>query len=275
MELLPEQAAYQLIRASGGTARNAVPDQAEFVLASDDSKGVLGKLMDFAKQAGIQADLEEHEGQIYGHVYGRTAHAMFPERGVNAVAHMMKLLGAIYDQLDAGKIVNRYNRYISDDTTGALFGAACTDEESGALTFNVGKLIYHDGKMQIQAGMRCPVSKGYDPMLTNIRRLADCMECELDLVDYLAPIYYRRDDEVVMALDKAYRTVTADTVNEPFCVGAASYARALNNTVAFGPIFPGQEEMSHQPNEFISLNGLKVTTEIYIEALKNLLGIGI
>ena len=45
----------------------------------------------------------------------------------------------------------------------------------------------------------------------------------------------------------------------------------MRNTVAFGPIFPGQVEMAHLPNEFIAIEDLDKCTEIYIRALSNLL----
>ena len=89
-------------------------------------------------------------------------------------------------------------------------------------------------------------------------------------VDQMRPIYFKRDDEVVALLEKAYRDVTGDVINQPFTVGAATFARAMPNTVAFGPIFPEQEEMSHLPNEYISVEDLNKTTEIYINALNNL-----
>lgn len=96
------------------------------------------------------------------------------------------------------------------------------------------------------------------------------MHCECKIIDHMSPIYFKRDDEVVVLLEKAYRDVTGDDVNQPFTVGAATFARTMPNTVAFGPIFPEQEEMSHLPNEFISIEDLNKTTEIYINALHNL-----
>lgn len=86
-----------------------------------------------------------------------------------------------------------------------------------------------------------------------------------------ASIYFKRDDGVVVLLEKAYCDVTGDMESEPFTVGAATFARTMRNTVAFGPIFPGQVEMSHLPNEFLAIEDLDKCTEIYIRALSNLL----
>ena len=71
-------------------------------------------------------------------------------------------------------------------------------------------------------------------------------------------------------LEKAYRDVTGDMKSEPFTVGAATFARTMRNTVAFGPIFPGQVEMSHLPKEFIAIEDLDKCTDIYLRALSNL-----
>uniref|UniRef100_UPI0026328596 M20/M25/M40 family metallo-hydrolase n=1 Tax=uncultured Ellagibacter sp. TaxID=2137580 RepID=UPI0026328596 len=100
---------------------------------------------------------------------------------------------------------------------------------------------------------------------------AEDMGCAFEMAEHLGPIYFKRDDEVVVLLEKAYRDVTGDMESEPFTVGAATFARTMRNTVAFGPIFPGQVEMSHLPNEFIAIEDLDKCTEIYIRALSNLL----
>jgi succinyl-diaminopimelate desuccinylase len=41
----------------------------------------------------------------------------------------------------------------------------------------------------------------------------------------------------------------------------------MPNSVSAGPLFPGEEETAHQPNENISLDNLKKCTHIYAEAL--------
>lgn len=97
------------------------------------------------------------------------------------------------------------------------------------------------------------------------------MGCALKMAEHLGPIYFKRDDEVIVLLEKAYRDVTGDMESEPFTVGAATFARTMRNTVAFGPIFPGQVEMSHLLNEFIAIEDLDKCTEIYVRALLNLL----
>ena len=43
----------------------------------------------------------------------------------------------------------------------------------------------------------------------------------------------------------------------PKSIGGGTYAKAIPNIVAFGPIFPGDEVRDHKPDEFIEV--VKVT----------------
>ncbi|HAE43136.1 MAG TPA: dipeptidase PepV, partial [Clostridiales bacterium] len=54
---------------------------------------------------------------------------------------------------------------------------------------------------------------------------------------------------------------------EPITIGGGTYARAMKNAVAFGPVFPGQEELAHQKDENISIENIRKLTEIYAHAL--------
>ncbi len=55
--------------------------------------------------------------------------------------------------------------------------------------------------------------------------------------------------------------------SEPITIGGGTYARAMKNAVAFGPVFPGQEELAHQNDENISIENIIKLTDIYAHAL--------
>jgi succinyl-diaminopimelate desuccinylase len=40
--------------------------------------------------------------------------------------------------------------------------------------------------------------------------------------------------------------------------------------VAFGPVFPDEEELAHEPNEFIDIDRLILMTHIYARAIYEL-----
>ena len=64
----------------------------------------------------------------------------------------------------------------------------------------------------------------------------------------------------------------AETGNEAFLevIGGGTYAKTMPNIVAFGPIFPGENCVEHEPDEFIALESLQKMTEIYAAAMVEL-----
>ena len=52
--------------------------------------------------------------------------------------------------------------------------------------------------------------------------------------------------------------------------GGATFARTMENCVAFGALFPGAEQTEHQANERAKINDLYAAMEIYREAIQRL-----
>ncbi|MCM1043695.1 MAG: peptidase M20, partial [Corallococcus sp.] len=57
---------------------------------------------------------------------------------------------------------------------------------------------------------------------------------------------------------------------EPIAIGGGTYSRCLKNCVAFGPLFPKEEQTIHMPNENVDLNNLRLMAQIYLEAIQKL-----
>ena len=53
-------------------------------------------------------------------------------------------------------------------------------------------------------------------------------------------------------------------------IGGGTYAKAIPNVVAFGPIFPGDEVREHKPDEFIEIDKLMKNAQIIAEAMYQL-----
>ena len=60
---------------------------------------------------------------------------------------------------------------------------------------------------------------------------------------------------------EVYREETGDNA-EPIAIGGGTYAKAFPNMVAFGPMFPGDPDVIHQPNEKVELSKLFKSIEI-------------
>ena len=77
------------------------------------------------------------------------------------------------------------------------------------------------------------------------------------------------DGELVTGLKDAYEKVTGERARA-LTKGGASYARTLENGVAFGAAFEHEVNNPHMPNECMSCGSLMKAMEIYVHALWNL-----
>ncbi len=80
-------------------------------------------------------------------------------------------------------------------------------------------------------------------------------------------LYQEKDSRLITTLKDAYESVTGDAT-EVLTKGGASYARTLDNGVAFGPTFPGETANSHLENERLSLSSIQCAMEIWIQSLE-------
>lgn len=55
-------------------------------------------------------------------------------------------------------------------------------------------------------------------------------------------------------------------------IGGGTYARAFDNVVAFGAVYPGGEMLAHEKDEYIEVDHLVKLVEIYSKAIIKLAG---
>ena len=65
---------------------------------------------------------------------------------------------------------------------------------------------------------------------------------------------------------KVYREQTG-LEGTPKCIGGGTYAKALPNILAFGPVFPGDDVREHKPDEFIEIPKLMKNAQILAAAM--------
>jgi acetylornithine deacetylase/succinyl-diaminopimelate desuccinylase-like protein len=75
---------------------------------------------------------------------------------------------------------------------------------------------------------------------------------------------------MVETLMKVYRQYSGDAVTEPKASGGATYARAIDNCVAYGALTFDEPLTEHQPNERVVLENLYKAMEIYAHAVYKL-----
>lgn len=144
------------------------------------------------------------------------------------------------------------------------------DDASGKLMLTVGNVTFTENSQNVGIDMRFPVSYTKEFMDEGLREVGEKHGVRVEDYDYLPSVHIERDSTLVRQLMDAYQKVTGDMESEPRLSGGATYARAMDNIVAFGPLLPGKVETEHEPNENIIIEDMKTAMEIYIEAFMNL-----
>jgi succinyl-diaminopimelate desuccinylase len=244
------------IRFSGGSAFNAVPDSIFYNGEHQDD------LADTLDRLGFEYSRLEDGIEVKG----RAAHAMIPEEGMNAIARLCIALNALGIR---SKAVNFVAQEIGQDPYATRIFGEISDELSGKLKFNVGKIDLGETE-QLSIDIRMPVTKSKEDVVDNLVLTAAKYRLEYKEYDWLGPIYLRRDHFMVTSLMKIYRQFSGDLVSEPRSSGGATYARAIPNCVAFGALAVDETLTEHQPNERTVLANLYQAMEIYAHTVYEL-----
>lgn len=242
------------IRLEGGGPLNAVPEQAR-VDYDEEVENALKELGYNYKH--IAEDLV---------VYGKAVHAMAADQGENAVVYAAE---ALYQAGKRNKMIDFIVNVLANPNGEGIYGVV-EDEVSGKLMLTVGSVEFNENSQKVGIDMRFPVGYSKEFIDEGLKEVGNEHQVNVADYDYLPPVYLERDSELVKSLMKAYQEVTGDLESEPRLSGGATYARAMENIVAFGALLPGKEETEHQPNENIVIDDMKIAIEIYIEAFMNL-----
>ena len=237
----------------GGDAFNSVPSNM-IVDKNEDLIKVLEEL---------NYEYKEKDNKI--EVVGKSVHAQVAETGINAINRYMHALTKIGVETKAGKFITE--NLIGYNFAEPIFGLV-KDEHSGELKFNVGKIEFTEENEILGIDMRIPVTYDKDKIVEDLTKKAKEYGFEYTQHDYLKSIYVPLDSELITTLMSAYQEITGDMESQPVASGGATYARAMNNCVAFGCVLPGSPKTEHQPNEYIILDDIKKAIKIYMKAFE-------
>jgi succinyl-diaminopimelate desuccinylase len=152
---------------------------------------------------------------------------------------------------------------------GSGLGCACSDEVSGPLTCNMGILHLKDGAWTGTLDMRCPVTADQEALKQ--ASAAHLPGFTLTVETQKPPHHVPADSELVTNLLAAYNEETGQQ-GKPMSTGGGTYAKVLKQGVAFGALFPDEEDLAHQADEYETIDRLMLAMKIYANALLRLAG---
>ncbi|MEW4618299.1 dipeptidase [Streptococcus xiaochunlingii] len=238
-----------------GRALNVVPDKATY-------KGErLEELLPVIEQSGV--NYTEETGAVT--VLGLSKHSKDAAEGVNAIVGLAESLSLIQPHPALLFIADA----VGEDATGAALFGEIKDEPSGALSFNIATLSIDEEQSEIGIDIRIPVLADKGALVERLTEVAASYQLQYEEFDYVAPLYVPLDSPLVSTLMEVYQEETGDQT-PAMSSGGATFARTMENCVAYGALFPDALQTEHQANERAKLDDLYRAMEIYAETIRRL-----
>lgn len=253
-------------------ALNVVPKFCSLVLEINeqeiDINDLIKTLKRFIKENNFEIDIYKlSKIEVKLTSYGIGAHAAHPDLGINAISRLLTILSLTFKEFNCNlELLNFFNKYINTEYDGLSLGISCVDE-SGTLTLNVGNFSLENNSLKIGMNLRIPINtpiSNIEETFKNLCKKYSSLNFEtISTEDFL---YVPKDDKLVQTLCRIFNEET-NSNTEPIAIGGATYARAFNNCISFGPNLPGHKDMCHQTDEFIEINNLILACKIYAKAI--------
>lgn len=264
------EGAYALKSFESGLRPNMVPGKAVAVVAAPDASAMIEAFNKYlASTDKVTGSFDVLPDGIEFTVNGHQVHGATPEVGENAGTYLANFL----KDFDFGGTAKSYLNFLGgiahDDAKGKKLGFDYIDDIMGYLTMNIGIQRFDDGQAGfINLNLRYP--KGVD--IANIEKgFNDAIEGFDAVVEiqghHMEPHFVPEDDEIVKTLIDVYNRQTGLN-GVPEVVGGGTYGRLMDRGVAFGALFPGDQDTMHQANEFMTIESLTKAAAIYGEAIE-------
>ncbi len=256
IDLLSDFQDPTLVNLAAGDRYNVVPEKALAVLKGNHEEQYLS----FTKSNLYHGKAEVKEDDTILKMYGKSAHAMEPDLGINALIQLSHYLALKTKH----PLVNFISKYLCD-SRGRALGLAFSDPEMKDLTINVALAAINQKGGRVGLNLRYPIHWDKEAFLKRLQEKAGSIKVKV--MKDSTPHYVAKDTVLVKTLHEAYQKYTQDTKTPLLTIGGGTYARAFKNVVAFGMLMPGREDVVHQVNEYISISDLMTSVAIYAEAM--------
>ncbi len=247
----------------GGTASNVVPGyaRAELLCSAGMADAILTKSFE-------KVTFTRTMSGILAEATGENAHGSTPWKGENAVGRLVLALAELPFEGELAQLLSFLAEKLGMDTVGKAAGIHLWDEESGDLSFNWGVMTAKEDHMDLVINYRYPVTFSYEDCGPAFQALMEEKGFMVRQV-HKEKLYIPADSDLVQTLLKVYRKHTGID-GKPGCIGGGTYAKALPNILAFGPIFPGDEVREHKPDEYMEIPKLMKNAQIIASAMYEL-----
>jgi acetylornithine deacetylase/succinyl-diaminopimelate desuccinylase family protein len=192
---------------------------------------------------------------------GRTAHSSKPHLGINAVAKMAKLIGAMEEKLPT-IFEKRHHPLLGSPTinVGIIQGGLQVNQVPDSCAIEVDRRL-------LPGETKESVYREIENLVAELRACDRDLEVEMEapmLEDF--PLETAPSERIVQTVSKASQELAGQMrlVGVPYGSDASKLARAGIPSLIFGP---GNIDQAHAADEFVDLDQVRLAAEIYARAI--------
>ena len=219
--------------------------------------------LDWTIKAGVAANVVPSEavyskGDEVIKAKGVSAHAMNPQIGVNAIYELMKQIPEIDHPL-----INFIKNELKEETHGeTLFGRMIEDEYVSKITMTLGMIDINKEQARLVLDSRVPTTSSVTEIKELIIEKAKKYGLEFKERKRHKRVYMPTDHWIIKDLVEAYSNVMGEDI-PPQASGGGTYAKAMDNIVAYGPLMPSADHTEHEYNEHITIADYIKAFDVY------------
>lgn len=263
-----------LSKLTAGTATNMVPGNARAVVASAEKTEydrIRERAEAYSAATGYKLKVKKAGTSLAIESFGVPAHGATPSLGLNAFSILMDFLGSLsFAGEELNDFIEFYNSHIGFASDGEGLGCDLEDEVSGKLILNVGLAECSEELASCTVMIRYPVTRTAEEVYAAVEEKLKGRAIGIVKRTEEKPVFIEESDPLVCRLMEAYREETGDLESKPCVIGGGTYAKLMDRVLAFGGLFPGEEDRMHQRDERIRLESLFKMARIYARAIEKL-----
>lgn len=193
---------------------------------------------------------------------------VYGERGRAKIKIGAKVYKENYEELtqEFFNMVNNY--FLCSKSDGDRLGINYNDKEFGSMEMRKYYLDIKQGYLNFQFDLSYPAICTIEEIIKQIEYKIPT-NFQIELLQNYNPVRFEKDCFLVKSLQEAYEEVTC-LDGTPVTTTGGTYAKLMPNIVPFGPSFPGQKGIAHNPNEYMDISDIILNAKIYTQAIYKL-----
>ncbi|MBV1758279.1 MAG: Sapep family Mn(2+)-dependent dipeptidase [Dethiosulfatibacter sp.] len=198
---------------------------------------------------------------------GESSHSSLPQNGDNALTKLCKMIKGLKLESERFEQILDFILLMNKVYDGSTLGFEndsnqFNGEFIGKTYINPTTLEFRDNKIILNINIRHKLGVTQQSIIDVFNRHSKSYGFSFKISNYLDPLYVEKNHPLFDPMDTAYKEITGSKGGFEMA-GGTSYAKALPNTVCWGPVFPGEKDSCHQENEKININSVMTCAEIY------------